>query len=222
MKRISRPFPTVAVAAWLASTCCAASAGCEPETSSDTSAPTPGAHVNPKAGAEPLATSPLDPSEKGTLARGEYLVTIGGCHDCHTPLMAGPTGPTPDMTRALSGHPQGDVMPDPPAPVGPWIVASAGTNTAHHGPWGTSFTANLTPDDETGLGSWDADMFMATIRNGKHLGRGRSLLPPMPWFNYAKMTDDDLKAVFAYLQSVPAVSNRVPAPVPPSPTAPPV
>ena len=103
MKRISRPFPTVAVAAWLASTCCAASAGCEPETNSDTSAPTSGAHVNPKAGAEPLATSPLDPSQKATLARGEYLVTIGGCHDCHTPLMAGPTGSTP--RRRMRGAP---------------------------------------------------------------------------------------------------------------------
>ena len=73
--------------------------------------------------------------------------------------------------------------------------------------------ANITPDRETGLGAWTEQQFMDTIRNGRHQGRGRQLLPPMPWQNYAQMTDADLKAVFAYLRSIPSISNKVPDPV---------
>lgn len=148
--------------------------------------------------------------------RGQYLVDVGGCNDCHTPWTMGENGPGPDMTRALSGHPADLDMPTPPSPVGPWIVASAATNTAHAGPWGVSFTANLTPHEDTGLGTWTTETFISTIRNGRHMGRGRPLLPPMPYFNYAKMTDDDLAAVFAYLQSIPAIDNQVPPPRPPA------
>ncbi len=90
-----------------------------------------------------------------TVARGHYLVTIAGCNDCHTPLKMGPAGPEPDMDRMLSGHPQSLAMPAPPKlPDGPWLVTAAATNTAWSGPWGVSFTANLTPDPETGLGRW--------------------------------------------------------------------
>lgn len=160
---------------------------------------------------QPPPTSALSAVE-----RGRYLVDVGGCHDCHTPWTMGEDGPGPDMTRALSGHPADLEMPSPPAPVGPWIVASAATNTAHAGPWGVSFTANLTPHEETGLGAWTTETFVSTIRNGRHMGRGRPLLPPMPFFNYAKMTDEDLAAVFAYLQSIPAIDNQVPAPRPPA------
>lgn len=150
------------------------------------------------------------------LKRGEYLVTIGGCNDCHTPLKMGENGAEFDMTRMLSGHPEQLKMPpSPKLPAGPWGVVSSLTNTAHSGPWGTSFTANLTPDKETGTGAWTEEQFMATIRTGRHHGRGRPILPPMPWFNYAKMTDDDLKSVYAYLQSIPAIKNRVPQPLPP-------
>jgi hypothetical protein len=76
-----------------------------------------------------------------------------------------------------------------------------------------SFTANLTPDPETGLGRWTEQNFVEAMRTGRHQGRGRQILPPMPWFNYAKMTDADLKATFAYLRSIPAIRNRVPDPV---------
>ena len=72
----------------------------------------------------------------------------------------------------------------PPAPVlppGPWIWVVAATNTAFAGPWGTSFTANLTPDKETGLGKWTEEMFIATMKTGRHEGKGRPLLPPMPY-----------------------------------------
>ena len=64
-------------------------------------------------------------------------------------------------------------------------VPAAATNTAWSGPWGVSFTANLTPDPETGLGRWTLRNFMDTIRSGRHMGRGRPILPPMPWTAYA-------------------------------------
>lgn len=168
----------------------------------------------PDATSAAAAAAPLD--REAMVERGLYLVTVGGCHDCHTPWKLGENGPEPDLSRSLSGHPADLEVPEAPAASGPWTIAVAGTMTAWRGPWGTSFTANLTPDDETGLGTWDAETFKATIRNGRHMGRGRPLLPPMPAPNYAQMTDRDLESVFAYLQSLPAISNRVPAPRPPA------
>jgi mono/diheme cytochrome c family protein len=152
------------------------------------------------------------------LARGKYLVTTSGCNDCHTPWKMGPKGPEPDMSRMLSGHPQDFVLPPAPQPQGPWIVSAAATNTAWAGPWGVSFTANLTPDPETGLGKWTQRNFTETIRTGRHMGRGRQILPPMPIPMYKHFTDADLEAIFSFLQSIPAVSNRVPEPLPPGET----
>src|SRR5690606_16269782 len=104
------------------------------------------------------------------------------CHDCHTPWKMGPNGPAPDMSRALTGHPEDFVVSPPPAlaPDGVWTWAAAATNTAFAGPWGVSFTANLTPDKETGLGDWTYEMFIATMKTGRHQGKGRPVLPPMP------------------------------------------
>jgi mono/diheme cytochrome c family protein len=150
------------------------------------------------------------------VARGEYLVTFAGCNDCHTPMILGPDGPMRDPDHMLAGHPEELVMPPAPPPSGPWAASVSATFTAWNGPWGTSFTANLTPDDETGLGTWDRQTFIDTIRNGRHLGRGRPLLPPMPYEMIRALTDDDLGAIYAYLQSIPAVKNRVPAPIPPA------
>jgi hypothetical protein len=156
-----------------------------------------------------------DAGEK--LARGKYLVTVTGCNDCHTPLKMGPAGPEPDMTRMLSGHPEQMGLPPAPAlPNGPWLVTVAATNTAWSGPWGVSFTANLTPDRETGLGKWTLRTFTDTIRTGRHMGRGRPILPPMPIPMYKNFTDGDLDAVFTYLQSIPAISNHVPEPLAPA------
>jgi hypothetical protein len=151
-----------------------------------------------------------------TLARGKYLVTVAGCNDCHTPWKMGPKGPEPDMSRMLSGHPQDANLPPPPRlPAGPWVVTASNTNTAWSGPWGVSFTANLTPDRETGLGKWTQRNFTETIRTGRHMGRGRAILPPMPIPMYKNFTDQDLEAIFAYLQTIPAVQNRVPEPLAP-------
>lgn len=148
--------------------------------------------------------------------RGKYLVDIMGCHDCHTPWKMGPQGPEMDMTRALSGHPENMAMPPAPAlPPGPWMGAVGATMTAWAGPWGVSFTRNLTPDKETGLGDWTLEQFIATMKTGRDRGKGRALLPPMPYFNLAKLSDEDIASVFAYLQSLPPMKNRVPQPIDP-------
>ena len=163
-----------------------------------------------------LASTATPSSPSSAVERGRYLVTIGGCNDCHTPLKMGPKGPEPDMTRMLSGHPAGAKLPPPPAlPPGPWNVVTAGL-TAWSGPWGVSYAANITSDIETGVGGWTEEMFVRTMRTGKHLGMGRDLLPPMPWQGVGQLNDADLKAVFAYLKSVPAISNSVPDPIPPA------
>jgi hypothetical protein len=78
-----------------------------------------------------------------------------------------------------------------------------------------SFTANLTPDPETGLGKWTADTFIQAIRSGRHEGQGRPILPPMPYPQYRQATDEDLRAVFAYLQTLTPVRNQVPQPIDP-------
>lgn len=150
-----------------------------------------------------------------TIARGKYLVTFGDCNACHTPLKMTDRGPAPDLSRLLSGHPQETKLPPPDLKPGPWFAATAGM-TAWAGPWGISYAANLTPDADTGLGIWTEEMFIKAMRTGRHMGSGREILPPMPWQSSASLTDGDLKAIFAYLRSVPAVANRVPAPIGPS------
>lgn len=166
--------------------------------------------------ADAVAAGPGD-VERGAVERGAYLVRAMACNDCHTPWKVGPRGPEPDMSRMLSGHPSDLVMPAAPAlPPGPWLVVSSGTNTAWAGPWGVSFTANLTPDPETGLGKWTEQNFADAMRSGRHMGRGRPILPPMPYPAVGGLTDADLHAVWAYLRSIPAIKNRVPDPVAPA------
>ena len=163
---------------------------------------------------------PRADADADAAARGRYLVTLGGCHDCHTPKIFTPAGPVRDSTRLLSGHPADwKVPPIPSGTIGPqgWGALAAPDLTAWAGPWGVSFTANLTPDG-TGLGSWTADQFIQTMRTGKHLGVGRPILPPMPWYDIGQLTDDDLRAVFAYLRTLKPVQNAVPAPLPPAST----
>lgn len=165
----------------------------------------------PETGAAARAVDPVK--------RGEQLVTIGGCNDCHTPMKfdANVGMPVPDRSRLLSGHPEG--APDPTASPGQGDQAVIGpTFTSFRAPFGVVYAANLTPDTETGLGGWTADDFVRTVRTGKHHGvaTGRPILPPMPWMNLAAQSDEDLRAIFSYLRTVPAVKNEVPAPkVPP-------
>jgi hypothetical protein len=150
------------------------------------------------------------------IQRGEYLVKIMGCNDCHTPWKMGPQGPEPDMTRFLSGHPE-QVGPLPNAKAAePFIWSGFSTNTAFSGPWGVSYAFNLTPEQNTGLGIWTEEMFVKTIRTGRHMGVSRPINPPMPWPAYRNATDEDLKAVYAYLRTIKPIVNHVPDYVPPT------
>ena len=166
-------------------------------------------------------TQPQASLAQQRVERGKYLVGFGGCNDCHTPFKMGPNGPEPDMTRALSGHPADLVMPEPPNPNGPWIWSAAGTNTAFAGPWGISYARNLTPDQVSGLGILTEEMFMKTMRTGRHMGVSRPLLPPMPWQSLNALNDEDLRSIYSYLRTVKPVRNEVPDPViAPPPAAP--
>jgi mono/diheme cytochrome c family protein len=155
---------------------------------------------------------------KSQVEHGANLVQLGGCNDCHSPKMMGPKGPVLHPTKILSGHPADAKLPSLPQGVlGPQAWGAITTNdlTAWVGPWGTSFAANLTPDPASGIGGWTEEMFIKTLRTGKHLGTGREILPPMPWQGIGQSTDQDLKDIFAYLKSLPPVSNVVPQPIPP-------
>jgi cytochrome c553 len=155
------------------------------------------------------------PDKASQIKRGEYLVEIMGCHDCHTPMKMGPNGPEQDRSRALSGHPENAPM-QPAANLPPGYLAAIGaTFTSFSGPWGTSFTRNLTPEKETGLGDWTVEEFIATMKTGRERGKGRPVLPPMPVQNLRALSDQDIRALFAYLQSLPPVKNRVPQPIEP-------
>lgn len=146
--------------------------------------------------------------------RGEYLVTVlGGCHDCHAPKEMGPQGPVPIKNLWLSGYPANRpvVKADPKSLKQGWIMLVSDLTSAS-GPWGVSFSANLT-SDQTGIGNWTEENFIRALKEGKYKGipNARTLLPPMPWQNFVKAKDEDLKAIFAYLKSTPPVSNIVPA-----------
>ena len=171
-----------------------------------------GASANNRAAAK-KADEQAKLAAQAKIKRGAYLVQLGGCNDCHTPWKMGPNGPEPDASRLLSGHPEALKMPAPPKLEGPWVWAAAGTNTAFYGPWGISYTANLTPERLTGIGIWDEKMFIKTLRTGRHWGVSRPILPPMPWQTIGKSTDEDLSAIYAYLRSIKPIKNQVPDPV---------
>jgi hypothetical protein len=148
---------------------------------------------------------------------GNYLVTTGGCADCHSPKIYTAQGPVSDTTKSLSGYQQGGTLPALDikyvAP-GNW-VATESNFSAWVGPWGISYASNLTPDNATGIGTLSEEMFIKTLREGKLMGVGRPLLPPMPWESLGQMTDNDLKAIYAYLRTIKPIHNEVPQPTPP-------
>ena len=171
-----------------------------------------------------LADVPEQPDFQGFESQikwGEHLVIIGGCHDCHTPKKMTAFGPVLDSALWLSGHPANMPRID----IDRKEIESKGLAVAMDltewvGPWGVSFTANLTPDP-TGLGSWSEEQFIYCLREGKLKGNpgSRTLLPPMPWNMIGQMTDNEMKAVFAYLKSIRPISNLVPVPIPPTSVA---
>ena len=161
----------------------------------------------------PERSEPVKPAAPTTtpVERGRYLAIVGACGDCHTPFKMGANGPEPDMSRMLSGHPETMSVTSAPALAPPFLWAGTATNTAFAGPWGISFAMNLTPDVDTGLGSWNEEMFVKALRTGKHMGVSRPINPPMPWPAYRNATDDDLKAIYAYLRTIKPIVNHVPA-----------
>jgi mono/diheme cytochrome c family protein len=128
------------------------------------------------------------------VARGQYLVSLAGCSDCHTP---GGFSPHPDMSRYLAGS---DVE---------FSLPGLGVFTP----------PNLTPDAKTGLGSWTLDQIATAFTTGV-TPSGRILAPAMPWSDYAHLTRADALAIAAYLKSLPAVSNPIPGPAAPRPEPP--
>lgn len=125
-------------------------------------------------------------AQEAQVERGKYLVTIGGCMDCHTP---GYFFGKPDMERYLGGSEVGFEVPG----LG-----------VFHGP-------NLTPDEDTGLGGWTDAQIIAAIRTGVRPD-GRELAPVMPWRGFAALTDADAQAIVSFLRSIKPVKNKVPGP----------
>ncbi|MFM2286337.1 MAG: hypothetical protein RLZZ543_1834 [Bacteroidota bacterium] len=163
------------------------------------------------------AVTPKAPTPEEVVKRGEYLVGIMGCNDCHSPKRMGTKGPENIPELLLSGFP-GDstigkfdtkIIKDGYSVFYPGLTAAAG-------PWGVSFAANLTPD-ETGMGNWTEEQFKKAIKEGKYKGIDgtRPLLPPMPWVNYAQLSDEDAHAMFMYFKSIKPVKNIVPMPIAP-------
>lgn len=129
-------------------------------------------------------------SAQTPVERGKYLVAFGGCNDCHTP---GYFFGKPDMARYLGGSEVGFEMPG----------------------LGVFYGPNLTPDVETGLGKWSADEIATAITKGQRPD-GRMLVPIMPWHAFANLTSEDVRAITAFLKSLPPVKNKVPGPFGPT------
>jgi hypothetical protein len=156
-------------------------------------------------------------SSKDKLAmikRGEYLVNAIGCDDCHSPKIVGPNGFEIIPETRFGGYPSDRTLQevDTHNLKKGWMLFGPDLTSAV-GPWGMSFAANIS-SDATGIGNWKEAQFIKALREGKSKGLdgSRPLLPPMPWFVYKNFTDEDLKAIFAYLKSTKPVKNVVPAP----------
>ena len=148
---------------------------------------------------------------------GEHLVAIGGCNDCHTPKKMTAMGPVDDSTLMLSGHPQQLPAPDVDrkAMEAKGLVVTSDFTT-WIGPWGISYSANLTPD-ETGTANWSESQFVYALKNmvSKGIPGSRPLMPPMSMMPVKNMTDDELKAIYAYLRTVKPIKNQSVQPTPP-------
>ena len=148
---------------------------------------------------------------------GEHIVTIAGCNDCHTPKKMTPMGPVNDTSLMLSGHPENAPAPD----VDRKMVESKGLVvsqdfTSWVGPWGITYTANLTPDP-SGTGNWTEDQFVYALKNliSKGLPSSRHLLPPMSMMPVTEMTEDEIRAIYAYLRTIKPIKNNSVQPTPP-------
>ena len=128
-------------------------------------------------------------ADDSQVKRGEYLVTIGGCNDCHTP---GYFFGKPDDSRFLGGSDVGFELPG----------------------LGVFVAPNITPDNETGIGAWRPDQIVTAIQAGMRPD-GRTLAPIMPWHALAQLNEEDANAIAVYLKSIKPVTNKVPGPFKP-------
>ena len=135
------------------------------------------------------------PEDREAIARGKYLVELLGCGSCHTD---GALIGEANMERWLAGSRVGIAYSNPMKYSRPGVV----------------FPPNITPDDETGIGTWSDRQIAAAIRAGagRH-GKGRILV--MPWQAYSKISDDDIMAMVGYLRRIEPVGFQVPENVPP-------
>lgn len=157
---------------------------------------------------------PIAMSEADMLKRGEYLVSAIGCDDCHSPKRMGAHGPEVIPELRFSGYPSNRPIAKPDSnDLKKGYMLLGADLTSAVGPWGISFSANIS-SDASGIGNWTEGNFINAIRHGKMKGldNNRDMLPPMPWFNFKNLTDEDLKSIFAYLKSSKPVANIVPAP----------
>ena len=156
--------------------------------------------------------SPVDMVE-----RGKLITEIYGCVDCHSPKIKEGEFFVNDPDRLFSGHPSENKLPQfPPEIIGPdkWRGLFTDSMTAWGGPWGISYSANLTPDMETGIGKLSEKDFVSVLTLGIHSNMNRKLMQPMPWKEISQLDDNNLKAIYHYLKSVKPVKNKVPESVP--------
>jgi mono/diheme cytochrome c family protein len=139
-----------------------------------------------------LAAHAAEKNSNKEVEHGKYLVTIMTCNDCHT---AGALLGKPDMAHFLGGSNVGFEIPG----------------------MGVFYGPNLTPDKETGLGSWTSADIVKALQTGV-TPQGRQLAPVMPYHNYVHLAKADAYAIAAYLKSLPAVKNQVPGPFGPTET----
>lgn len=160
------------------------------------------------------------PEEKLTSMRqrGAYLMATLDCNACHTPH-DGRGLPIPG--KEMTGHPEDAPLPewDPSLMQRNIAATMSPTLTAFAGPFGVSVAPNLTPDKETGIGNLTAEALIESWRTGKHWQEDRQVMPPMPIPAYTNLTDEDIRALHAYLMSQPPVKNRAPASRPAPPPA---
>ncbi len=146
---------------------------------------------------------------------GQAIVEGWNCSFCHTPQIKGPDGKSmPDPKRLMSGHPADEKIPTVPDMVitsPEWMEFLDNLDSTV---WATDnlliFSANLTPDDETGIGTWTEVEFVETIREGRHRGIERRIKYPMPWRELSEVSDEELLSVYEYLMSLEPVDNKVP------------
>lgn len=155
-------------------------------------------------------------SETDLIEKGEYLVKMMGCEDCHSTKTITMTGIFPDSTKNLGGHFDGDLSKIvAKEALANWVLFNL-SSTAAVGPWGISYAANIS-SDATGIGTWNYEQFLKAFKEGKYKGidNQRMLLPPMPWQNFVQIKDEDSRALFSYLKSTKPINNVVPLAVSP-------